>query len=294
MAIFTTTPVSIIPANQQSAGTAKPVASALSSNRTVADSVVSALLTQAGTGIGSLQQQIDQIMRALRAPVPQPASVGYTDPKGNLIGWIGYNVVNNVVYEGAWFKEFYAGGDNASNALVTIKNGQVSIDGEIVLIGTNGTISINPAIPEFYVFDDTTKIRTIINGSGIVVENDTSGTEPSVTIAPDEISLTNSASAGVIFISSTGDDGEIQVFDATGLKFVKLDGPTGKVNASAGYEFNGVSGVTSSGSVLSNVSPVTTILQYKDWAGTNQSATVVTGTVLSVSTYGFQGGIRTT
>jgi hypothetical protein len=64
------------------------------------------------------------------------------------------------------------------------------------------------------------------------------------------------------------------------------------LNPSGNLQINGINGLTLGSSVGALVTSVTTAnLQYKDWSGTNQSLTVVTGVALRFS--GWTKGILT-
>jgi hypothetical protein len=211
-----------------------------------------------------------------------------------------------------WFENLYIGGTSAANALVSIVGGNFTVDGKIVLIGANGIISIDPAPPLFSVIDDTTHVYTSIDGSGVTVEDQSSGTNPQVSIAPNQLLLTNSSASGIVRLADNSNDGYVEVYDATAAHHIVLNGTTGLIsttdgitasgtingnliNSVTGYEYNGAAGVSSGlVGVLVNFALVTTVLQYKDWAGTNQSISVGTGYTLTTQNQVFQGGIRTT
>lgn len=68
---------------------------------------------------------------------------------------------------------------------------------------------------------------------------------------------------------------------------------TGQINASTGYRVGGTAGVSGSQAVGVSVTVGTNVIQYKDWAGLNQSMSVVTSVTLNTSARTYTGGIRT-
>ncbi len=271
MGLFTQDPVTMVPTDQQSAGSTKGHASDLTStSRSVKDQIAARLFSQAGSAVASLQQQIDAIMQVLRAPVPQPATYAVTDPEGNLIAWLGYNVVDNEVYQGGWFKQFYVGGTDAAHAVISSDiNGNVTINGATIkLIGTGGTILLDPSVPDivitdlvgdvitleparFTVFALSTNYQTRIENGVITVEDATTH-KPATQISPDVIGLVGPAGTSTIFIQSIGNDGFIEVLGGSGANDITLDGTTGDITATG--SISGSSGAFSGVVVVSNAS----------------------------------------
>lgn len=212
MALFASNPPSLIPANQQSAGSVNQTASRLNAgSRAVKDAAAQSMFQSTGGALSSLQDQIDNITRVMRSPIPQPDAYSVADPSGNLIAWIGFNIVDNVVYQGGWFANVYIGGTNASNApffangsqVVIGKNGQVfiedlggntvgwfGVESETALVitaATNASPSVITIAGHGYVDGDTITIagavgNTAINGYRIV-QNVTLNTFTTTTLA---------------------------------------------------------------------------------------------------------------
>lgn len=68
--------------------------------------------------------------------------VAVVDAAGNLIGWIGLRPP----YKGAWFKEVYIGGGSPlSSKIIADANGNVTIDGSVLVAGTVTAAAFNIA-----------------------------------------------------------------------------------------------------------------------------------------------------
>ncbi len=273
MALFTQNPVTMIPPDQQSAGSTKGHAADLSSSsRSVKDPLAARLFAQSGSAVGSIQQQIDSIMGVLRSPIPQPDTYAVTDPNGNLIAWIGYNVVDNVVFQGGWFKQFYVGGTDAAHAVISSDAaGNVTINGAtIILAGTGGTIVLDPSVPDitvtdlagdiitieptrFTVFAVATNYQTRIENGVINVEDATTH-KPAVQIAPDLVSMVGPAGSGTVLLQSLGDDGFVEVTGGSGAFDIKLDGTTGNISGQSVTVSDGTNVI-----LLDPTSPVITV-----------------------------------
>lgn len=88
----------------------------------------------AANGLNSLQRQVDVLVNALKL-TPAVQDFRVVDPNGALIGWLGSEVVAGASYEGAWFKNLYVGGSDATTA-------PFFSDGTQVAIGKNGQVFV--------------------------------------------------------------------------------------------------------------------------------------------------------
>ena len=275
MGLSTTTPVSLMNPKEQSAGAVKTQASNLTGNaRNVQDAASQRLFGEAGAAVLSLQQQIDKIMGVLRGDIPQPSTLLITDPTGNPVAWLGYAIVNNVVYQGGWFKQFYIGGTDAANAVITTDiNGNVTISGaEILLFGSSATIVLDPTLGIIQVVQTGGGNRVTISGTGILVDNST-GTPPNiVSINQNTIQL------------STNDADAYQI-NLTGGAGQTLFAPTDTFALSRVMDLYGFSGATANGPIIS----VTQVRGSGQAPTATQSGDVLGGIV----SYGYDGGLET-
>lgn len=134
MPVINQSTVSIIPPNQPSGGSLKEKSAAFRYNSQ--KSPDAALWSTAADAFSSAQSQIDHIMNALRAPLPQPQVIQITDPSGVLIAQIG-NMTgsNNVAYPGIWANNLYVGGKGPDTA-------PFFANGTEVVIGQNGRVFV--------------------------------------------------------------------------------------------------------------------------------------------------------
>ncbi len=222
------------------------------------------LFAQAGSATETLQQQIDSIMQVLRGDIPQPSSYAVTDPTGKLLAWIGYNVVNNVVYQGGWFKQFYVGGTDAAHAVISSDiNGNVTIDGATIkLISGPNSIVLDPTVPDIVITDAAgdvitlaptkltafafaTKFQTRIQNGIITVEDLTNPShQPATQVSPDQIAMVGPTGLGVISAQTVGNDGVIDVFGNSGTHHITLDGGTGNITTADGNIVTATGGIS--------------------------------------------------
>lgn len=134
MPVINPSTVSILPPKQPSGGSLKEKSAAFRYNSQ--DSPDAALWSTAADAFSNAQSQIDYIMNALRAPLPQPQVIQITDPSGALIAQIG-NITgsNNVAYPGIWTNRLYVGGKGPDTATLFS-------DGVEVAIGKNGQVFV--------------------------------------------------------------------------------------------------------------------------------------------------------
>lgn len=136
--IFTTQPVSILPATRASAGSVQYQVNQIQAQSRGTDHEGTFQLT--GDTITSLQGQVDTIMQALRRPLPLPETIAITDPNGVLIAWLGYQVVNGKTYDGIWAQNAYFGGTSPQDADIVITNSGITItNASFVIGGTAGS-----------------------------------------------------------------------------------------------------------------------------------------------------------
>lgn len=134
MPTLTPSSVSILPANQQSGGSLKEKAQALGRNSQHSDDA--SLWAVAGDALSNAQSQIDQIVNALRKPIPTPQVYQITDPSGALVAEIGnLTGTNNKAYPGIWGKNLYVGGTGPDTA-------PFFANGSEVIIGQNGIVEV--------------------------------------------------------------------------------------------------------------------------------------------------------
>lgn len=134
MPVINQSTVSIIPPSQPSGGSLKEKSAAFRYDSQ--KSPDAALWSTAADAFSNAQSQIDHIMNALRAPLPQPQVIQITDPSGVLIAQIG-NMTgsNNVAYPGIWANNLYVGGKGPDTATLFS-------DGVEVAIGKNGQVFV--------------------------------------------------------------------------------------------------------------------------------------------------------
>jgi hypothetical protein len=268
----------------------------------------------------NIQRQINAIVNALQAPVPQLETLQVTAPDGTLLGWIGTFSDNTGSYAGAWFKQLYIGGTSAADAaIVADSSGNVTIrDAEIVITGGGVQTTINN------ILDPVTGLTESIQSLDITIP--TGGysflspysfqmmafNATTVSYQPGiEINNTNASGGGADIIISDAPSGgtkEIQlatggggtpfiiVTDGTNTsRLTQAELTTGIVNATAAFQANGVAGssttiaygssITSSAAlVLDGIFPVTASDAVFGTPGTGQSnGTVLTS--ISVSSH---------
>lgn len=137
-------------------------------------------------------------------------------------------------------------------------------------------------------------IRLLNNGSTVSIQLDPSATDAISTTGGGNIrSAAKVISAGNVEagakVTSVGNvEAGAKVTSVTDVE------SGGTVNAVSGYKFNGTPGVTTNLAAGTSISLNTATIQYKDWAGTNQSISVVTGVALNLTVHQVLGGILTT
>ncbi len=224
----------MIPASQQSAGSVNQTASRLNAgSRAVQDAAAQSMFQSTGGALSSLQDQIDNIMKVLRGPIPQPDAYSVADPHGNLIAWIGFNVFNNVVYEGGWFEQLYVGGTNPADAFLVASGTSLTItDALIILNGPGGaTITLDPSVPSF-VLDDGVAFSVTISPAvgGVQVESTAGGDVTHSQITPSSVKIFNAAGLLNVSINSNSSihDGRLEIYGpggfAAGTTFSVLGG----------------------------------------------------------------------
>ena len=124
---------SILPSGQSSAGSVKLAAQGL--RRVTGDAA--ALWATAGEALSEVQRQIDGIVRALQAPLPQANPLQITAADGSLIAEIGtlLDPQTNVSYSGIWANNVFIGGLGPGSALFYS-------NGHEVVLGQNGQVYV--------------------------------------------------------------------------------------------------------------------------------------------------------
>jgi hypothetical protein len=213
MALFSTNPPSLIASNAQSAGSAKSHAAKLAADSRGLDSQVTRLFQAAGSAATTLQEQVDAILRVLRGPIPQPDAYSVADPTGHLIAWIGYRIVNNVVYDGGWFQTLYVGGADPTQAFLVAGENSLSIENAIIsLSSATGTIVLDPTVPSIVSTDTATGISATM--------------QPGVFTAAGAGGLPNSGMGGGLIFITAGSPGPTLSLD---YQSVTLLNPSGQM-----------------------------------------------------------------
>ncbi len=212
--------VSILPSGQSSPGSIKSEALALTNAAKSADPI--ALLGSAGRALASVQSQIDQIVSALRAPIPQPPVIQILDPSGKLIAEIG-NLVDgsNVNYPGIWAVSVWIGGTGPATApFVCDANGNLTITGSfsassITSTGATGTVKIIAGVltvtspggsPELVVTLDDLLDATV---GMIALDAAYASTSQHVRVAKTGFLVLGSGGTYVVQLSGIGDSGTL-------------------------------------------------------------------------------------
>lgn len=307
---LTPSTVSILPPNQTSGGSLKEKAVSLRYN--THGSPDAQLWSTAGEAFSNAQSQIDNIVNALRSPLPQPQVIQITNPKGVLIAQIG-NIVgaNNVAYPGIWAQDVYIGGTGPDTAVIVANSNGVVINGAEIILTANGvqTIINNSNDPVTGFTESITSIDVSTTNGGysflspyhfdMLFYNGTSYV-PTIQLnnnANSDIAVSNNGSGGSHTIILASVTPEVIVFDGTNTAtlssvLLRVNG----VNAVTSLEFNGVPGIsttTSFGTSLSvSGASALTSATGPGVTGTT-SATFVTGVSLNVTSNTFSGGLLT-
>lgn len=237
MGLFASNPPSLVPKGQQSAGSINQTASRLNAgSRAVKDTVAQSMFQSTGGALSSLQDQIDNIEKVLRSPIPQPDAYSVADPNGNLIAWIGFNIFNNIVYEGGWFEQLYVGGTDPTTAFLVASGTSLTItDALIVLNGAGGaTITLDPSVPSF-VLDDGSAFDVTISPlvSGVKVSA-TGIPRWSTSVQTHSVTIRNRNNLLNVQLSSNNsiNDGRISVYDDLGTETFSVLGEDGSFTSS--------------------------------------------------------------
>jgi hypothetical protein len=136
--IIAPNPPAVIQTTAPSPGNIKLLAQQIQAQSVrVVDSNSQQLFSLTSQAFINVQDQIDQVISYLRQPSPHEEVLQIIDQKGNLIGWIGYQVQNNVSYEGAWFSNLWLGGTSPTDALISF-----TYDSDIVTFN-NVALTVN-------------------------------------------------------------------------------------------------------------------------------------------------------
>ena len=193
-------PTLVSPNRQSPSSIKQSVAQIQANSQNVQDPNVSQALNLAGSAISSMGSAIDQILAALRAPIPQPNQTYITDPSGNLIGWIGFSSLSGVSYKGAWFQNLYVGGTGPQNAQFSVtgnpstgfsvvinagslilENGAyITGDGYISLVAVGSTITLNP-LTDIISLTVPSGFEFIVTSAGMGVGNTVTGANVFIT-----------------------------------------------------------------------------------------------------------------
>lgn len=211
--------VSLIPPTQQSGGSVKNAAIALTRNSQ--GSKDAALFSSAGDGLANVQSQVDFVMNVLRKPLPQPQIIQITNPSGALVAEIG-NLTgsDNKAYFGIWANNLYIGGMGPDTAkIVALSDGSITIDGATIILDANGV---------------TTEISNALNpwsgnGSSIVSVDNATGNYSF--IDPFNFAILTATNVPVVYIESipSGSNaiGKLFVTETVGGASVSIRGDTG-------------------------------------------------------------------
>ena len=134
------------------------------------------------TALNTLQNAINDIYQQM-TQTPTLEELTVVDPSGAMIGWIGDQVFNGVVYEGGWFKQLYIGGSDPSAAVISTDiNGNVSIVGaSIVVTSGNVTVTIDPSHSGIRVRNTVIGNQAVVDAGDVVLS---SGDGAGHTVAP--------------------------------------------------------------------------------------------------------------
>jgi hypothetical protein len=145
----TTQPNSLVPATQQSPGNVQTAANAMRYNS--ANSADASLWYSAGDAVSSIKSQLDQIWNSLKQTIPVPDPIQVFSPNGSMIAEIGdlFDSTANQSYQGIWANNAYFGGSGPSSAEFIVTPAGITIDNlPITDTGPNGTIFIDPSVPD--------------------------------------------------------------------------------------------------------------------------------------------------
>lgn len=198
---FSTQQVSILSSNQQSAGSVTQQAAQVQGQvQNVEDAPTQQILLSVGNALTSIQQQIDSITKNLRSPLPFPSTVAITDPTGNMIAWMGYQVVGSNSYDGIWARMAYFGGTGPANANIIINGSTVTIeDASIVVTSGATTVTIGPGTPGIEIA--TGSFQILLGSTSLQVID--SVTTEGITIFDNEVIWTDAVGTQTIIINDT-------------------------------------------------------------------------------------------
>ncbi len=220
---------SILSSSQRSPGNIKQLANQLFSSGSK-DAKSDGAFRIVGQISGSLQDQIDQLVNALRTSPTLSSPLTVVDPSGNVIAQLGdfYTGSPAQLSIGGWFKNLWIGGSGPSTAAISASGGSVSITGATFSLTDGG-------------------VTTTINGSGFEVTDGTvtlsvNGTQLQILVG--SASITASASglaiAGATF--SLTDGGVTTTINSSGFS-VTNGSVTFEITGSV-VEFAGSTGST--------------------------------------------------
>lgn len=138
MPVQTPSTFSIIPPKQSSGGSLKNSASAIRYQGQSRDD--DDLWAAVAKALDNGQNQIDQIVSAMRANIALPDPIQITDPGGAIVAQIGHMLgSDNASYPGIYARNIYIGGSGFPNEAPLFSNGIATI------IGKNGIVEIQDA-----------------------------------------------------------------------------------------------------------------------------------------------------
>jgi hypothetical protein len=207
----TTQPNSLVPATQQSPGNVQTAANAMRYNS--ANSADASLWYSAGDAVSSIKSQLDQIWNSLKQTIPVPDPIQVFSPNGSMIAEIGdlFDSTANQSYQGIWANNAYFGGSGPSSAEFIVTPAGITIDNlPITDTGPNGTIFIDPSVPDITITSSSSGNPEIILTTAAL--GSPGPTQIVLSAATQGIIITNGSSDYIVAIGNLSN-----IFPAAGL-----------------------------------------------------------------------------
>jgi hypothetical protein len=201
-------------------------------------------------------------------------------------------------YYGGLLTQTVAIGPSFANyKLRAFADGSLKINNAIIdLVSATAELKLDPTGPTFRMWILPNGQLVSITPSGVVVAASTGGAFPLASFNNLGISMRYAASGPMFSLTTDGTTTSLVLNDPTGPTVAQLvsDGVLGGYcDVKSGYKVNGAFGISTTQSIGISLNVNSTTIQYKDWAGINQSMTVVTAVSLNTTSRTFDGGILT-